>query len=167
VARSPLPQKESTMGRSHLPLITLTAHAMSGDQGRCLAAGMDGHVPKPVNSRQLFAVIKEVKAPLHARLNAADAYTQTAHRANTPPVGCTPLDPPDWQQRNRSLTVSQHYRVGGTGLPNPTSGALAAIVRSVSPVDGRGLLPQRSPDGEVEKLRIARWKVAGERRLKV
>ena len=82
-------------------------------------------------------------------------------------VVSSPKDPPDWQQRNLSPTVSQHYCVGGPGLPNPTSGTLADIVRSVSPVDCKGLLLQPSPDGEVEKLRIARWKVAGQRRLKI
>jgi len=86
-AASLIRQKESTVGRGHLPSIALTAHAMSGDRERCLAAGMDGHVPKPVNSRQLFAVIKEVKAPLQAQLDAADEHPQTAHAANTPPVG--------------------------------------------------------------------------------
>ncbi len=68
-------RKEHEMGRSHLPLIALTAHAMSGDRERCLAAGMDGYVSKPINSRQLFAVIKDLKSPL-----PADAKTCNSHR---------------------------------------------------------------------------------------
>jgi len=55
-------EKELETGKSRLPLVALTAHAMTGDRERCLAAGMDGYVPKPINPRELFAVIREVTA---------------------------------------------------------------------------------------------------------
>jgi CheY-like chemotaxis protein len=36
----------------------MTAHALKGDQDRCMAAGMDGYVSKPISSADFFAVME-------------------------------------------------------------------------------------------------------------
>jgi len=45
---------------NHLPIIAMTAHAMKGDQERCLEADMDGYVSKPISRETLFKAIKDV-----------------------------------------------------------------------------------------------------------
>jgi CheY-like chemotaxis protein len=52
-------EREKTEG-GHIPIIAMTAHALKGDRERCLEAGMDAYVAKPVQSRLLFEAIDSV-----------------------------------------------------------------------------------------------------------
>ncbi|HTW66521.1 MAG TPA: response regulator [Bryobacteraceae bacterium] len=60
-ATAAIRSKEKVTG-AHLPIVAMTAHAMVGDRQRCLAAGMDGYISKPVHPRELFETIEEVLA---------------------------------------------------------------------------------------------------------
>jgi signal transduction histidine kinase/DNA-binding response OmpR family regulator len=48
---------------TRVPIVAMTAHAMQGDRERCLAAGMDGYVTKPLRPTELFEVIARLTAP--------------------------------------------------------------------------------------------------------
>jgi two-component system sensor histidine kinase/response regulator len=45
-------------GAPSLPIIAMTAHALKGDQERCIAAGMNGYVSKPIRTADLFSAIE-------------------------------------------------------------------------------------------------------------
>lgn len=51
-------ERESRNG-GHVPIVAMTANAMAGDKQRCLAAGMDGYVSKPLRPEDLFFAIEE------------------------------------------------------------------------------------------------------------
>jgi signal transduction histidine kinase/two-component SAPR family response regulator/HPt (histidine-containing phosphotransfer) domain-containing protein len=50
---------ERKTGR-HVPIIAMTAHALKGDRERCLAAGMDGYVSKPIQAQELRRAIESL-----------------------------------------------------------------------------------------------------------
>ena len=53
-------------GAHHVPIVALTANAMSGDRERCIAAGMDDYIRKPFTRQDLKAVLERWLVPSHS-----------------------------------------------------------------------------------------------------
>jgi signal transduction histidine kinase/ActR/RegA family two-component response regulator len=64
-ATAAIRKKERASG-AHIPIVAMTAHAMQGDRERCLAAGMDGYVSKPIDAKELLAAVQSaVSSAVH------------------------------------------------------------------------------------------------------
>ncbi len=84
-------RKMEMMTGRHVPIIAMTAHAMEGDREKCLAAGMDDYVAKPVVPDKLEAVL-ERWLPRRAPVGALQAAVRLAGAAQ-PGAGAVQLTP--------------------------------------------------------------------------
>ena len=72
--------REAASG-THVRVVAMTAHAMTGDRQRCLDAGMDGYLSKPIDPQMLFAVVEQQSAGGHTRSGGEGATTSAAPSA--------------------------------------------------------------------------------------
>ena len=76
-------EKEKSTG-GHIPIFAMTAHAMQGDRERCLAAGMDGYLAKPIEPKAFVDTIEAASSPARTAVEsgggakAGNAFDETA-----------------------------------------------------------------------------------------
>jgi CheY-like chemotaxis protein len=58
-ATAAIREREKLTGK-HLRIIAMTAHAMEGDREKCLAAGMDEYIPKPIRAQEVIEAVEAV-----------------------------------------------------------------------------------------------------------
>jgi two-component system, sensor histidine kinase and response regulator len=86
-----LREKERTTG-NHLRVVAMTAHAMKGDRERCLEAGMDDYIAKPIHANELIQAVEG------AGMQRGDHFDQTKPGAGREMADDHfPLSPPAWE----------------------------------------------------------------------
>ena len=53
--------KEASCGGQRVRILAMTAYTMAGDSDRCIEAGMDGYISKPINTEELFEAIENIE----------------------------------------------------------------------------------------------------------
>jgi signal transduction histidine kinase/CheY-like chemotaxis protein len=77
-ATAAIRQSERSTGR-HQPIVAMTAHAMKGDEQRCVDAGMDGYLAKPIRGEELYALLEGFqKSQVPAKLVVGQAILPAA-----------------------------------------------------------------------------------------
>jgi PAS domain S-box-containing protein len=130
-------------GNTHIPVIAMTAHALKGDRERCLAAGMDGYISKPIHVAELFNAIEDLfgLATETAAKPLAETVTELlAESAGKPTVESAAEPIINWQEvrqtlQNKAELVSTVVEAELVEMP----GLMEAIRRAVANDDASAL----------------------------
>jgi CheY-like chemotaxis protein len=117
-------QREKAVG-GHIPIVAVTANAIQSERQRCLAAGMDDYLPKPIRAAELFALIDRLVGSRAAGFIAGDGSVATAGAGQ-----------PTWLTSLQSLGFDHEaiHRLVRTFVET-VPGRLAALRRAVAAGD--------------------------------
>jgi len=73
-ATAAIRDKERSTG-GHIPIVAMTAHSLAADERRCLEAGMDAYITKPIRTSELFAAIENFLATSGKNISSSEVET--------------------------------------------------------------------------------------------
>src|SRR4029077_3496918 len=91
-ATAAIRERERSSG-GHIRIVALTAHAMTGARERCLEAGMDAYVSKPLRPDELLAAVDSLVASSVASLVGSSSNAESVVGSGFPPAPTAPARP--------------------------------------------------------------------------
>lgn len=114
----------------HVPIIAVTAYAMSGDRERCLEAGMDAYLPKPIDERLLIESLRQMVLTAPEGLARDDPSPQAATRCDPAAESVTVESILDHYRGDRELVADM-----AVAYLEEVSGRIEALTVAVESLD--------------------------------
>ncbi|MBP2227930.1 signal transduction histidine kinase/DNA-binding NarL/FixJ family response regulator/HPt (histidine-containing phosphotransfer) domain-containing protein [Azospirillum agricola] len=144
-----LRQREESEGIDRLPIVALTADALPGTEQRCLEAGMDGYLTKPIDSRLLAAVLDRHLPRARALRRRARPVERLA------PPSPTAAPARTWRDADIDPAIFDLAQLAGNFAPGDPD-AIAFLERFLEMVPGLiGTAAGRLADGDAAAARDA------------